>query len=107
MGEAFHESLIHGVADPGHDDGNRGGRLLDVPDRRRARRNDKVDLPAHQLPGQFGQPLDATFGGAVLDGEIRALVQAALGETRTQILEEIAVGIDERRQDANDRPLLR
>jgi hypothetical protein len=107
VGQAGDEALVDGVADPRHDDRDGLGRLLDEPDRRRARRHDDVDLQAHQLVGQRRQPIYAPVGGSVLKGNLPALAQAAIAEAVAEILQKRAIRIDEGRQHPDHRPLCR
>ena len=48
-----------------------------------------------------------TASGPVFDGDLLAIAQTVLGKPVPQVLKERAVGIDKRRQYADDRPPLR
>ena len=71
--EATHEPRTDGIHGEHHDNRDGAGRVLRCRDRGVIARHDDVDLEAHQLGGEVGEPFGAPARQAPLDGDILAL----------------------------------
>jgi hypothetical protein len=79
-GDAGDESKPDRVLWYGEDDGNGRSCCLRCKGRRSVGRGDHGDLSANQLGRKFGQPLELTFGEAVIDRHVLALDKADVPE---------------------------
>ena len=71
-GEAGDETRCHRIGCRRHDDRNRLRGLFGGHGGRRLKGDDDIDVQAHQLGGQLGQPIVLSFGPARLHAQVRA-----------------------------------
>jgi hypothetical protein len=84
--QARHKSAADGIGRVTHDDRDGTRRLLRRPDRSPGPQHENLDLQAHQLGGELGEALVASFRQAPLDGKIRSLSIAKLAHALQQAI---------------------
>src|SRR5262249_57501185 len=87
MGEASHQSGLHGIGHPRDDDGNRRGGPFRGEGRLGVDRDDHVDLDAHQLLREVAERLVAGAGESPFDRNVAPVLVAEVAKPLSEGLE--------------------